>query len=88
MLVGCGTQVDGIRAYGRVHDVSTKDIRAAIAASRAARPGGANDVEVVSSTEIHVYRAPRYRDSGWNTVKRIKGKWIVTDYALVLNENW
>jgi hypothetical protein len=62
LAAGQSTHVDGILVYGRVHDISVGDIREATAASVSRKPVA---LEVLSSTEIHVY--PSW-DLGWRPV--------------------
>src|SRR5690349_2523146 len=73
------TTVDGISASGRVRDVSTKDIRAAIAADIRAHPNFStakpSHIEVISGNEIHLYWPPRNVYGGSDIIKRIRGKW-------------
>jgi hypothetical protein len=64
-------RVDGVRVYGRIHEVSLGDIRAAIAdfvstASDKSKPAA---LEVVSSTEMRAYE--KTHDWGWVAVRRI-----------------
>jgi hypothetical protein len=64
-------RVDGVRVYGMVHEVSTGDIRAAIAdfVSTSSDKNKPVALEVVSSTEMRPYS--KARDWGWAAVLRI-----------------
>jgi len=57
--------VDGVRVYGRVHDVSVTDIHEALAAI-SGKPGA---VEVIGSSEMHVYLQPRAL--GWVPMRHV-----------------
>ncbi len=75
----CTTMVDGISASGRVREVSTEDIRAAVAADIRAHPtlsaSKPSHVEVISVDEIHLYWPPRNVYGGSDIVKRVRGRW-------------
>jgi hypothetical protein len=62
-----------------VHDVSTEDIRAAIAADIRAHPTLGRDkprhVEVISVNEIHLYWPQRNAYGGSDIIKRVHGNW-------------
>jgi hypothetical protein len=61
-------QVDGVRVYGRVHDVTLADIRQAIAGIGTGRE--VSTVEVLSSKLMHVHLRPT--DLGWIPVSPTK----------------
>ncbi len=63
-------RVDGVRVYGRMHDVSVGDIRAAIAdfvstSSDKRKPAA---LEVLSSIEMRAYE--KTHDWGWVAIRR------------------
>jgi hypothetical protein len=64
-------RVDGVRIHGKVHEVSSSDIHAAIADFVSMSPGKNKPValEVVSSTEMRAYS--KTPDWGWVAVLRI-----------------
>ena len=73
----CATRADSIRAYGPVWMVSPDDIRAAVAADRAAPrkhdEKAIDYVEVVGSNTIWVHHEPT--GASYCEVKRVKGRW-------------
>ncbi len=80
LVSSCATQTfEGIPLYGRVHDVSPADLLTAITLVRN-KPGTAYRqiyaIEVVSSSDIHLYHA-RYdgKVGEYNRMQRIGGKW-------------
>ena len=99
-FTSCVTTIDGAWVSGSVHDVTADDIRAAVAASRAApkeRLGGRlgprpatqrpRQIDVVSQDEIDVYWIERKAvNSGHDIVKRVRGKWQYNGETLDLSE--
>jgi len=59
-------QIDGIRVYGRLQDVTRADIRVAIDSSGAIKP---HEIEVVSSREMHAYY--KTRELGWTPLEKL-----------------
>jgi hypothetical protein len=89
-LTSCVMTVDGIWVSGRVHDLTTDDIRLAIAADlrelqtrarfRQMAPPASNSkprqIDVVGKDEIHLYWRERKAVNGsHDIVKRLRGKW-------------
>jgi hypothetical protein len=78
LLSSCASaMVDGIPLYGRFHDVSTADVRTAVALVRAsAAYPQIYAIEVVSGAEMNLHYA-RYEDkiSQYNRVRFVRGKW-------------
>jgi hypothetical protein len=72
--------VDGMLVSGRVRDVTSEDIRAAVAADirefprwRGMKP---REVEVVNKDEIRLYWLyPKAVHEGCDIVKRVRGTW-------------
>jgi hypothetical protein len=89
LLVGCATViVDGHRAYGRIHDVSEADIRAALAADRVQTSWSDKtvyDIQVLSSSEMRLYHRPSTENPSHDLLRRIGGKWRVVDTQVILN---
>jgi hypothetical protein len=79
LVSSCVTTVDHISASGRVKDVTTEDIRAAIAADIRAHPAlstvGPQHIEVINENEIHLYWHERNVYGGSDVIKRVRGKW-------------
>jgi hypothetical protein len=79
-LIGsCATETfEGMPLFGRVHDVSPTDLRTAIRLVRSFGPVYRQiyAIEVVSSSEIHLYHVPYSPTVGqYNLVRRVRGKW-------------
>jgi hypothetical protein len=76
VLTSCATvRVDGYRVFGRVHEVSEADIRAAVVAFQGSHlyaPSIVGSIQVISHDEIRIY----WPASGnYDVMKRIRGKW-------------
>ena len=88
-LPSCATvTVDGHRAFGRVHDVSEGDIRAALEAEQRESTWANKtiyDIQVVSSTEMHLFHQPSTENPSHDVLKRVGGKWHVVDTQVILN---
>jgi hypothetical protein len=63
--------IDGVLIYGRLHDVSVADIRAAISSSVCPQCEKPAALEILSNCEIHAHL--RNRDLGWIPVHRFPG---------------
>jgi hypothetical protein len=79
--------VGDTRVYGLgLHRVSLDDIHAAITADHPEARGDSAkiyEIDVVSSTEMHIYRRPRTQFSSWyHLVRRIDGKWRYTEQVI------
>ena len=89
ILTSCATvTVDGHRVFGRVHDVSEADIRAALAAEQ--REGSwadktIYDIQVLSSTEMYLFHQPSSDNPSHDVAKRVGGKWRIVDTRVILN---
>lgn len=88
-LTSCQTiTVDGHRAFGRIHDVSADDIRAALAADRVQTSWWDKtvyDIRVVSSSELWLFKRPSTENPSHDVLRRVGGKWRVVDTAVILN---
>ena len=79
LLTCCVTTVDGTWVSGRVDDVSTDDIRSAVAVARHENLWGGGrprQIDVISRDEIHIYWTERKAVYGGHDImKRIQGRW-------------
>jgi len=87
ILVGCAETtplpppvyvLDGIPVYGRTQSLSKSRIRVAIAEEQrwSSQPEKIYSIEVVSSSEIHLYVTERNkRLEEYHVVRRVRGKW-------------
>ena len=86
IVAGCETVLvqDGVRISGRIHDISSSDIRAAVAADIAKRPelrgGNPWQIHVISRDEVHVYWG-----DGHDVLKRVGGHWRYTATLVTLS---
>ena len=76
LLASCNTyRVAGAMTYGRIHDLSTAEVEAAVAAYRRSKPEASpvGQIQVVSSSEVRIY----WGDSSccFSTAKRERGHW-------------
>ena len=89
ILTSCATiTVDGHRAFGRVHEVSEADIRAALAAEQRESTWADKtiyDIQVVSSAEMHLFHQPSSENPSHDVLRRVAGKWHVVDKQVILN---
>jgi hypothetical protein len=79
-------RVDGTWVYGTsVRSISAADVRAAIAADRAAdhRPLPVYKIDVVSSSEMHIYHDRE--DIVYCIVKRVNQNWRFTDRLIIVS---
>jgi hypothetical protein len=87
-LASCATvHVDGHDVFGRVHDVSDADIRAALAAEQ--RESSWVDktiyhIEVVSRDEMRLFHQPSRANRSHDVLKRVKGQWHVVDTHVIV----
>ena len=77
LVSGCASVTVGdARVYGRMHDVSTADIHAAIDADRAHTREKIYEIEVVSADEIRLYHERRTdAKASYDIIRRVHGKW-------------
>jgi hypothetical protein len=75
---------DGTRISGRIHDISSSDIHAAIAADILKRPELRGDnpsqIDVISRDEVHVYW-----NDGHDVLKRVGTRWRYTATLVTLS---
>ena len=87
-MASCATTVDGIRVSGHADDVSSEDIRFAIAAcseSGVVRKAKPRQIEVVSKDEIHVYWFKQTAlAGGYDLAKRVRAEWTCKDTVLII----
>ena len=85
MLASCAqTEIAGTHVTGMFTAVREQDVRAAMAAAESAEPrwhGRIREVQVISSTKMHIYRDPKTL-RGWQVVRKIGGKWNATELAI------
>jgi hypothetical protein len=85
----CVTTVDGTWVSGRVGDLSTEDIRAAVATARRQNLWGGGkprQIDIVNQDEIHIYWTERKGvDAGHDILKRVKGKWRYEGRIIVVS---
>ncbi len=76
-----------VRVFGRIHEASPSDIRAAIVANQHGRvgPPPVHHVEVVNSSEIRVYHTQRGDDEVYDVVRCVDGRWQITDLVAKSN---
>jgi hypothetical protein len=77
-------RVAGIRATGRIEDISVADIEAALAAYHASIAPGPEklaEIEVISHDEVRMHYAPA--PSSYTGMVREKGKWVKGSVVLV-----
>jgi hypothetical protein len=69
--------LDGIPIYGRAQSLSKSELRAAIAEDRRSSPGDKiYSIEVVSSSEVHVYHTERSkRLEEYDVLRHANGSW-------------
>jgi hypothetical protein len=82
-ITSCVT-VGGAPVTGRAHDVSTADVRAAIAAD-IPRGGQPFEIDVINKNEIHLYYVPRQGNESatHHIIKRVNGRWEYAGGVLV-----
>jgi hypothetical protein len=87
LLSSCVTIVDSTWVSGRVDDVTTEDIRAAVAVARQQNLWGGGrprQIEVIGPDEIHIYWSERKAVyGGHDIVKRIQGRWRYEDRVII-----
>ncbi len=87
VFISCAApfRVAGIHTTGRVEDISTADIEAALTAYQASiySPGPEKlaEVEVISHDEVRMHYAPT--PSSYTAMVREKGKWVKGSVVLV-----
>ena len=79
VMTSCVTTVDGTWVSGRVSDVSTADVVAAVAVARRQNLWGGGkprQIDVISPDEIHIYWSERKAVyEGHDIVRRVQGRW-------------
>jgi hypothetical protein len=73
------------RVYGRLHDVSMADVRAAIDADRLHTKDKIYEIEAVSSNEMHLYHERRSNTLNYDIVKRVGGKWKFIEATAIVS---
>jgi hypothetical protein len=79
--------VDGHDVFGRVHDVSEADIRAAFAAVPRESTWANKtiyEIQVISSSEMHLFHQPVSENPSHDVMKRVGGKWHVVDTQVIV----
>ena len=88
MLSSCASpRVDGASVYGPgARSVTAADVRAAIAADREDHREQLRvyRVEVVNSTEMHIYHVPE-GEGLYCIVRRVAGTWKFTDRPVIIS---
>jgi hypothetical protein len=77
-------RVGGIRTSGRIGDISTGDIEAAVAAYQGSiwhGPARIGEIEVISHDEVRMHDLPP--PSSYTSMVRVKDKWVLGSVVLV-----
>ena len=83
-------EVDGVHVSGFLAPVHSDEVRAALAAVRHGEPRGAGkiyEIQVISATEMHVYREPKNFNS-YEIVQKIGSVWRSDERMIVNTESF
>jgi hypothetical protein len=83
-------EIDGVHVSGFLTPIRSTEVRAALVAVRRTEPRGAGkiyEIQVISGTEMHVYREPKNFTS-YEIVRKIGGVWRSDERVIVITESF